>query len=112
MNRLRKRIQDFHVRRRERDQRRLIERWGAIRAKGKARFVLRSTLTGGLGVAAMLDIAAYITGTQPPSLLFNLIIYSIIGFVASLYTWWDMEGRYNAYRKSLRDSNTLPQRQA
>ena len=116
MNSLLKRIQDFHVRRRERDQRRLLERWGAIRVKGKARFVLRSTLVCGLGITALHDIVAHIFGIQPPNLVSDLIKYSIMGFFLSLYTWWDMEGRYkaaciDAYRKSLPDSNT-PQRQA
>ena len=110
MNRLLKRIQAGHVRRRERDQQRLLERWGAIRAKGKAQFILRSTLTGGLGLAALDDIVAHIFGTQPPSLLFNLIKYSIMGLVIALYVWWDQEGRYkaaciDAYTKSLGDSN-------
>jgi hypothetical protein len=110
MNRLLKRIQDFHVRRRERDQRRLLEQWGVIRAKGKARYLLRSTLFFGLGVAALNDIVAHILGTQPASLLSNLIKYSIMGLVIAFFTWWDTEGRYKAacidtYRKSLLSGN-------
>lgn len=104
------------MRRRERDQRRVLERWGMIRANGRGRFVLRSTLTAGLGLTAMHDIVAHIFGTQPPGFLSNLIKYSIMGLVLALYTWWDMEGRYkaacvDAYRKSLPNSETLPQRQ-
>ena len=113
MNRLLKRIQDGHVRRRERNQRRMIEQWGVIRAKGKARYVLRQSLFFGLGVAALNDIVAHILGNPPASLLSNLIKYSIMGLVVAFFTWWDMEGRYkaaciDAYRKSLLSGNNPP----
>ena len=113
MNKLLKRIQDVHVRRRERDQRRVLEGWGVIRAKGKAHFVLRSTLSFGLGVTALHDIVAHILGNQPGSLLSNLIKYSIMGLVIALFNWWDMEGRYkaaciDAHRKSLLSAHTPP----
>ena len=113
MNRLLKRIQDGHVKRRERDQRRLIEKWGVVRTKGKARYVLRSTLFCGLGATVLHDIGAHVFDTQPPGLLYSLIRYSIIAVLMSLYSWWDMDGRYkaaciDAYRKSLLTANNPP----
>ena len=88
----------------------MIEEWGVIRAKGKARYVLRSTLFFGFGVAALNDIVAHILGNQPAGLLSNLIKYSIMGLIVAFLTWWDMEGRYkaaciDAHRKSLLSAN-------
>lgn len=97
MNNSLKKFQVWRSRRQQSSKRRELERWEKIRARGKARFVFGGALTSGLTVAAIFDVIdnVFYGGTKF-SLLSNIILYSIMGLVIGLFTWWDMEGKYNA----------------
>lgn len=97
MNNSLKKFQAWRSRRQQSSKRRELERWEKIRARGKARFVFGGALTSGLIAAGIIDVIdnVFYGGTKF-SLLSNLILYPIIGLVLGLFTWWDMEGKYNA----------------
>jgi len=97
MNNSLKKFQAWRSRRQHRTEQRSLERWEKIRARGKARFVFGGALTYGLTAAGILDIIdnVFYGGTKY-SLLSNGILYLITGLVIGLFTWWDMEGKYNA----------------
>jgi hypothetical protein len=97
MNNSLKKIQAWRSRRQQSSKRRELKRWEKIRAQGKARFVFGGALTSGLTVAGVFDVIdnVFYGGTKF-SLLSNVILYPIMGLVIGLFTWWDMEGKYNA----------------
>ena len=97
MNNSLKQFQAWRSRRQHRTEQRSLERWEKIRARGKARFVSGSALTCGLTAAGILDVIdnVFYGGTKY-SLLSNAILYMLMGLVIALFTWWDMEGKYNA----------------
>jgi len=97
MNNSLKKFQAWRSRRQHRTEQRSLERWEKIRARGKAQFVFSGALTSGLTVAGILDVIdnGFYGGTKY-SLLSNAILYTIMGLVIALFTWWDMEGKYNA----------------
>ena len=97
MNNSLKKFQAWRSRRQQSSERRELERWEKIRARGKARFVFGGALTSGLAVAGIFDfIDNVFYGGTKFSLLSNVILYPIMGLVIGLFTWWDMEGKYNA----------------
>ena len=97
MNNSLKKFQVWRSRRQQSSKRRELKRWEKIRARGKARFVFGGALTSGLIVAGIFDVIdnVFYGGTKF-SLLSNIILYPIMGLVIGLFTWWDMEGKYNA----------------
>ena len=97
MNNSLKKFQAWRSRRQQSSERRELERWEKIRARGKAQFVFGGALTSGLMVAGVFDVIdnVFYVGTKY-SLLSNGILYLITGLVIGLFTWWDMEGKYTA----------------
>ena len=97
MNTSLKKFQAWRFRRKQSSERRTLERWEKIRARGKARFVYGSALAYGLTMAGILDVIdnVFYGGTEY-SLLSNIFVYPIMGIVMGHVTWWDMEGKYKA----------------
>jgi hypothetical protein len=96
MNNSLKKFQAWRSRRLQRRERRALEQWEKIRARGKARFVFSSALTSGLTVAGILDVIDNVFYGGTKYSLLSAIFYPIMGLVIALFTWWDMEGKYKS----------------
>ena len=81
---------------------RSLAQWELVRAKGKARFVLRMALMYSLIMIPTKDLVDYLFNgnMQPWSQSFwrDAIGYCITGFLIGLFSWWSMEGRYKNAR--------------
>jgi hypothetical protein len=75
-----------------------LARWGVVRAKGRDRFVLRTTLSFTLIMIPTRDFIDYLVDgrMQPWSEKFWLdaAVYFITGIVAGYASWTSMEGKY------------------
>jgi hypothetical protein len=77
-------------------QQRSLEKWERVRAKGKARYVVRATLTFGLTMILITGIIDYLFNgrIQRSHIVFTIICYSLAGIVIGFIEWWDHEGKY------------------
>ena len=86
-----KSIKDWHLQ----EPQRSLERWGKIRAKGKAAFVRQQMIVFPVFMTVIADFNSYtFDGTVPVIRLRSIIIYSIIGFFAGLAGWATRERKY------------------
>jgi hypothetical protein len=84
---------------RSRREQRSLERWERIRAEGKLRFVVQTSLTYGLSVVGVIDVFDRIfDGTQNFVSLRHIIYYVLVGIAIGFIGWSDMEAKY---RKAL-----------
>ena len=91
MKSLWKTFQTWRERRREKH----LERWALTRAKGKARFVVRTTIIYGGGMTlwfALTDL--FHRGFR--YLLFTVIYFFIVSPILSLTVWASNEGKYTS----------------
>ena len=80
---------------RSRKEQRSLQRWAEIRAEGKARFVLITSLTYGLSVVGVMDVLDYISSSTQHSIsLGNIVYYVLIGLAVSFFGWSSMESKY------------------
>ena len=77
---------------------RQLARWEQIRAKGKARFVLRGAVLYSLIMIPARDFSDYLVDgkMQPWSESFwtHAVGSCLTGMAIGLVSWWSMEGRY------------------
>jgi len=96
-------LKNFQVSRSQRDLRSLA-RWGVTRAKGRDRFVLRTTLTFSLLMIPTRDFVDYLVdGSMHPwseKFFVDAAVYFITGVAMGYASWRTMEGKYkNALRE-------------
>jgi hypothetical protein len=95
-------------------ERRALERWEQLRAKGKTRFVIQSALTYGFVIVGATDAIEHLFDGPQPISLFKVIFFALFGVGMGLSMWSDMESKYKdalrkARAKPLPDIQTLPQ---
>jgi len=90
-----------HVRR----ERRSLERWHEVRAKGKPRFVLESAATWGFTLVGVMNVYDYVTVGSHSASLSELGFYLVAGLVAGAISWFSMERKY---QKALNESLKAP----
>lgn len=79
-----------------------LERWARTRAKGKARFVIRSTTIYGGGMTLWFALTDYLFHRGFRYLLLTLIYFSIVSPILSLAAWWSNEGKYTSAKLDAR----------
>jgi hypothetical protein len=80
---------------RSRKEQRSLQRWAEIRAEGKARFVLITSLTYGVSMVGVMDVLNYIFSSAQQSIsLGNIIFYLLTGLVVAFVGWSSMEFKY------------------
>src|ERR1044072_3479376 len=76
-------------------EQRSLERWERGRAPGKLRFVLRNTMIFPVMMTVINDFSGYILdGAVPAFRTRSLVIYLLVGIVASFFGWSSREGKY------------------
>ena len=88
-----KRFQAWRSRRKQRRERRALEWWERIRAKGKARCVIQTALTYSLTGVGLTSVVGHFFGSQGISLE-TVIVYLFSGIVVGFDSWNTMEGKY------------------
>lgn len=101
-----KKLQLWHSQRHVRS----LAQWDRERAKGKARFVLRTGLIYITLIIPTHDYVAYLVDGEMPSwqllnFLFRAVGYSITGAVIGLFSWASREGEY---KKALLEGRIKP----
>ena len=87
-------LKKYQAWRSQREQREL-ERWAEVRADGKVRFVINSSLTLAFTMYGVFDVLDRIVGgAQHPISLRKIIFYLLIGVPAALIGWTNMEVKY------------------
>lgn len=87
-------LKQFHAWR-SRSEQRSLKRWERIRADGQLRFVINTSLTFGLTITGVTDVADWFSSSGPDALsLGNLIYYVLMGIPLSLVGWSDREAQY------------------
>ena len=90
MNRLFKWCSDGQYR-----EQRSLERWERERAQGKLQFVLRNAMMFPVMMTVINDFSGYIfDGAVPAFRTRLLVIYLLVGIVASFFGWSSREGKY------------------
>lgn len=80
---------------RSRSEQRSMERWERIRAGGQLRFVINTSLTFGLTIVGVSDVADWLSSSGPDAIsLGNIIYYVLIGIPVSLVGWSTGESKY------------------
>jgi len=87
-------LKKYQARRSQKEQRSL-ERWAEIRADGKVRFVLITSLTFGVSTVGVTDALNSISSsTQHSITLGNIVYYVLIGLAIGFFGWSSMESKY------------------
>jgi hypothetical protein len=90
-------------------ERRALERWEKIRARGKFRFVVGTALTYGLTVAGAIDVLnhLFLDWSKASISAERLFVTMFTGFFLAWYLWWHME---NDYQRALSEAQAkLPE---
>ena len=86
---------------------RSLQWWERERAKGKARYILRTGLTVGVMVVAVADILKHLSGSSNSAsdLLFTLFWYVGVGFISAFFAWNSWEQKYQKALQEARASS-------
>lgn len=87
---------------RERRKQKHLERWARTRAKGKARFVIRTMIIYGGGMTLWFALTDYLFHRGFRYLLFTVIYFSIVSPILSFVAWWSNEGKYTSAKLDAR----------
>lgn len=73
-----------------------LNRWERTRAKGKARFVVRTALTYGVAVTVAMGILQYLIDNRIEffTLVGRIIFFSVVGIPIAFSAWSDKETNY------------------
>ena len=91
-------LQAWRVLRRQRG----LARWEQTRAKGKTRFVIRTTLIWGGTMIVGMSLTEYFRYRSFRLLVPIVIYFAIAAPIVSLVLWWSNEGAYVAARLDAR----------
>ena len=107
MNKCPSKIQALRSRRKQRS----LQWWEQERAKGKARYVLRTGLTLGVMVVAVADILKHLSGSSNPAsdLLLTLFVYVGVGFISAFFAWNSWEEKYKKALQEARAASPVGQ---
>lgn len=81
---------------RSRRQLRALARWEEVRAKGRVRFLVQTTLAYSVSVYGLSDFLDHVFpgGTQYSGSLIHTITLPLTGIVIGLVSWSSMESKY------------------